>query len=80
MSHIRVFLIHDSGLVRRDVRRMLEEGENIEVVGEASTPLEALSQVEKVSPDVIAMDGKLLHVSEFAKAIVGLDRAVLGQS
>ena len=42
--------------------RPVAEYENIEVVGEASNPLEALSQVEKVSPDFVLMDRKLLHV------------------
>ena len=62
MSHIRVLLVHDSELTRRGLRRMLEEYEDIEVVAEASNPLEALSQVEKVSPDFILMDRELLHV------------------
>ena len=42
---------------------MLEEYEDIEVVAEASNPLEALSQVEMVSPDCVLMDGELLHAS-----------------
>ena len=62
MSHIRVLLVYDSELARRGLRRMLEEYEDIEVVAEASNPLEALSQVEKVSPDFVLMDRKLLHV------------------
>ena len=63
MSRIRVFLVHDYELARRGLRRMLEEYDDIEVVAEASNALEALSQIELVSPDVILMDAELPHVS-----------------
>ena len=63
MSRIRVFLVHDYELARRGLRRMLEVYDDIEVVAEASNALEALSQIELVSPDVILMDAELPHVS-----------------
>ena len=63
MSRIRVFLVHDYELARRGLRRMLEEYDDIEVVAEASNALEALSQIELVSPDVILMDAEMPHVS-----------------
>ena len=38
---------------------MLEEHEDMEVVGEAGNAVEALGQAELVSPDVILMDAEL---------------------
>ena len=60
---IRVLLVHRYELARRGLRRMLEDHEDIEVVGEASNAVEALSQAELVSPDVILMDAELPYVS-----------------
>ena len=63
MSGIRVLLVHDYELARLGLRRMLEEHEDIEVVGEAGNAVEALSQVDTVSPDVILLDAEMPHVS-----------------
>ena len=53
---IRVVLVDDSQMVRVGLRRMLELGSEIKVVGEASCAEEALQLVEDVSPDVVVMD------------------------
>ena len=60
---ISVLLVHRYELARRGLRRMLEDHEDIDVVGEAGNAVEALSQVELVSPDVILMDAELPYVS-----------------
>ena len=59
----RVLLVHRYELARRGLRRMLEEHEDMEVVAEAGNAVEALSQAELVSPDVILMDAELPYVS-----------------
>ena len=59
----RVLLVHRYELARRGLRRMLEEHEDMEVVGEAGNAVEALGQAELVSPDVILMDAELPYVS-----------------
>ncbi|HEC16958.1 MAG TPA: two-component system response regulator UvrY [Sedimenticola sp.] len=53
---IRVMLVDDHELVRTGFRRILEESDDIEVVGEASTGEEAVSLVRKISPDLVLMD------------------------
>jgi DNA-binding NarL/FixJ family response regulator len=53
---IRVLLVDDHGLVRRGFRRLLEDDEEIEVVGEGSNGMEAIELARKLKPDVIVMD------------------------
>ncbi|MBS1876520.1 MAG: response regulator transcription factor [Acidobacteria bacterium] len=53
---IRVLLVDDHGLVRRGFRRMLEDDEGIEVVGEASDGHEAVEAALEHKPDVVVMD------------------------
>lgn len=56
MDKIRVLLVDDHQLFRRGVRSILEEDENIEVVGEAEDGLQALEKARETMPDVILMD------------------------
>lgn len=60
---ISVLLVHKYELARRGLRRMLEDHEDIDVVAEAGNAVEALSQVELGSPDVILMDAEPPYVS-----------------
>ncbi len=53
---IRVLLVDDHGLVRRGFRRMLEDDEGIEVVGEASDGHEAVEAALEHKPDDVVMD------------------------
>ena len=63
MSDIKVLLVHEYELARRGLRRMLEDYEDIEVIGEAANALEAIDLALAVSPDVILMNAELPHVS-----------------
>jgi DNA-binding NarL/FixJ family response regulator len=58
MSKIRVLLVDDHALFREGLRFLLEdqEGEEIEVVGEAEDGLEAVRQATKLKPNVVLMD------------------------
>jgi two-component system, NarL family, response regulator DevR len=56
---IRVFLLDDHEVVRRGVMELLSAQPDIEVVGEASTAVEALSRVPAVRPDVAVLDVRL---------------------
>jgi NarL family two-component system response regulator LiaR len=49
-------LVDDHVIVRRGIRALLAESEDIEVVGEAGNGLEAIRQAESAQPDVILMD------------------------
>ena len=53
---ISVLLVDDHALVRRGFRRILEDEEDIEVVGEGSDGAEAIKLAEKLQPKVIVMD------------------------
>ncbi|MCC5857443.1 MAG: UvrY/SirA/GacA family response regulator transcription factor [Ectothiorhodospiraceae bacterium] len=71
---IRTLLVDDHQLVRSGIRRILEDAEDIQVVGEAGTGEEALHLARENRPDVVLMDvnmpgiggleatRKLLHV------------------
>jgi len=53
---IKVLVVDDSFFMRRLLRELLSEDEEIEVVGEARDGEEAVSMAEKWKPDVVTMD------------------------
>jgi DNA-binding NarL/FixJ family response regulator len=60
---ITVLLVDDHALVRRGFRRLLDDDEALEVVGEASNGAEAIELAEKLQPQVIVMDCQLPGVN-----------------
>jgi two-component system, NarL family, response regulator DevR len=58
-SIIRVFLLEDYEAVRRGIAELLDEEEDLQVVGEASTAGEALCLAPMVAPDVAVLDVRL---------------------
>lgn len=54
--HISVLLVDDHSLVRRGFRRMLEDEDDISVVGEASDGEEAVKLARSLKPQLIVMD------------------------
>ena len=60
MSKIRVFLVDDHYVVCEGLRRMLEQEEDLEVMGEAQTGEEALARLsETPAADVVLLDIRL---------------------
>lgn len=53
---INVMLVDDHDLVRKGIRRLLDDTQDIKVVAEATDGEQAISQVRKQKPDVILMD------------------------
>jgi len=53
---IRVLVVDDSRLMRTMISDALAKADDLEVVGTAANGREAISQVEKLSPDVVTMD------------------------
>ena len=53
---IRVIVADDHHLVRQGIRALLENADDIEVVGEAENGQEALELAERLVPDVLVMD------------------------
>lgn len=56
VGKISVLLVDDHSLVRRGFRRMLEDEEDIHVVGEASDGEEAVKLARSLKPRVVVMD------------------------
>jgi DNA-binding NarL/FixJ family response regulator len=53
---IRVCLVDDHTMVRRGMKVLLDEYEDIQVVGEAANGLKAIELVDQVEPDVVLID------------------------
>jgi DNA-binding NarL/FixJ family response regulator len=53
---IRVLVVDDQALIRRGMTLMLEVEPDIEVVGQASDGMEAVTMAERLRPDVVLMD------------------------
>jgi DNA-binding NarL/FixJ family response regulator len=56
---IRVLLADDQSLVRTGFRMILDEAEDLEVVGEAADGAEAIAAARSARPDVILMDVRM---------------------
>ena len=56
---IRVLLVDDHTVVRRGLRKILESTNDIEVVGELGSGLEAITAAAELHPDVVLMDVSL---------------------
>jgi len=56
MEKIRIFIADDHAVVREGTRTLLEREDDMEVVGEAADGEEAVTQIEKLKPDVAILD------------------------
>jgi len=56
---IRVFLLDDHEVVRRGLVDLLEDEDDIEVVGEAGTVRDATARIPALRPDVAVLDARL---------------------
>jgi NarL family two-component system response regulator LiaR len=53
---IKVLVVDDQNIVRKGIRALLEQVDDIDVIGEASNGEEAVAQAKRLKPDVILMD------------------------
>lgn len=56
MTKIRVLVVDDSAFARKVLREVLQDSEDIEVVGIARDGLDALEKIVGLAPDVITLD------------------------
>lgn len=56
MNKIRILLADDHSLFREGLRSLLEDQDDIEIVGEAEDGLEAISLVSQLNPNIVLMD------------------------
>jgi DNA-binding NarL/FixJ family response regulator len=72
---ITVLLVDDHSLVRRALRRVLEDEADLRVVGEASDGMEAVKAARRLRPDVVVMDFALPKMTGGAAAQKILEEA-----
>ena len=65
MSKIRILLVDDHALFREGMRSLLEDQDDIEIVGEAEDGLEAVRLVSELKPTVVLMDINMPGVDGF---------------
>jgi len=53
---IRVLIVDDHKIVRSGIRRMLQDHEDIQIVGEAGDGYEAIQKVREKAPDIVLLD------------------------
>lgn len=78
MNPVRVLIVDDHEVVRVGLRTLLNRVENIEVVGEAATPHDAVELTRTLVPDVVLLDVRLGEHSGFdaCREIQKLERDV----
>ena len=63
MEPIRVLIADDHRVYREGVRVLLQELEEVKLIGEAADGDQAISETERLLPDVILMDLRMPGVS-----------------
>ena len=53
---MRVVIVDDHPIFRRGIAELIGEEDDMEVVGEASSTVEAIRQIADTSPDVVVVD------------------------
>lgn len=58
---IKLMIVDDHALVRSGLKALLNEGDEVDVIGEAADGDEAISLAEELRPDVVLMDLSMPH-------------------
>lgn len=79
MRTIRALVVDDVELARERVREYLKDENDIEIVGEAATGIEAVRLIARLAPDLVFLDVQLPDIDgfEIAKRIPGGHRPVI---
>ena len=62
---VRVFILDDHEVVRLGLRHLIEEHDDLVLVGEASSGADALRRIPSVRPDVAVLDVRLPYAVGF---------------
>jgi two-component system, NarL family, invasion response regulator UvrY len=66
LVRIRILLVDDHDLIRRNIRRLLAAQADFELVAEATNGLDAVRQAHEHQPDVVLLDISLPELSGLA--------------
>jgi len=77
-TRIRVVIVEDHTLLREGTRHILEQSQDIEIVGEAGRGDEAVDLIERLAPDVVLLDMRLpgMNGIEVAGAVTGKHKEI----
>jgi two-component system LytT family response regulator len=65
MTRLRVLVVDDEKPARMNVARLLAEDVRFEVVGEAGDGIDALAQIERLTPDLVVLDIQMPGLNGF---------------
>ena len=68
VNKIKLLIVDDHAVVRKGIQNLLEDEENIEIVGEASDGMEALEKVKTLKPNIVLLDLTMPKMSGFEVA------------
>ena len=64
-AKIQALIVDDERLARNVIKKFLQEYDNIELVAESSTGLEALHHIEELKPDLVFLDIQMPDLNGF---------------
>jgi DNA-binding NarL/FixJ family response regulator len=75
---IKVYLLDDHDVVRQGLRFLLEQHDDLEVVGESGSAVEAAARIPALRPDVAVLDARLPDGSgiEVCRAVRAVDDSI----
>ncbi|MCF6376555.1 response regulator transcription factor [Nocardioides KLBMP 9356] len=75
---IRVYLLDDHDVVREGLRFLLEQQDDIEVVGDSASAVEAAARIPALRPDVAVLDARLPDGSgiEVCRSVRAVDPSI----
>jgi DNA-binding LytR/AlgR family response regulator len=65
MKRLRSLLIDDEPNARMRLRRLLSDDERVEVIGEATDGLEAVTEIQRLKPDLVFLDVQMPGLDGF---------------
>jgi two-component system, chemotaxis family, protein-glutamate methylesterase/glutaminase len=73
-TKIKVLIVDDSALIRALLKEIINQAEDMEVVGTANDPIIAREKIRKLQPDVITLDIEMPHMDglEFLEKLMRL--------